>query len=83
MLTTYFHSVIKLLELVRTLTFSFSSLDCLYMLYLTLVRSKFEYASVVWNSIMTTDANKLERIQQKFAALCYNRFLPHVHLQLC
>jgi hypothetical protein len=41
--------------------------------------SKLEYASVVWNSITTTDANKLERIQQKFAALCYYRFLPHVH----
>jgi hypothetical protein len=38
-----------------------------------------EYASAVWNSITTTDANKLERIQQKLAALCYNRFLPHVH----
>jgi hypothetical protein len=37
------------------------------------------YASVIWNSITTTDANKLERIQQKFAALCYNRFLNHVH----
>jgi hypothetical protein len=66
---------IKLLGLVRTLTFSFSSLDCLYMLYFTLVRSKTEYASVVWNSITTTDANKLERIQQKFAVLCRNLFL--------
>jgi hypothetical protein len=45
----------------------------------TLVTYKLEYASVVWNSITNTDANKLERIQQKFAALCYNRFLPHVH----
>jgi hypothetical protein len=35
-----------------------------------------EYASVVWNSITSTDANKLERIQQKFAALCFNRFFP-------
>jgi hypothetical protein len=34
---------------------------------------------VVWNSIMTTDANKMEHIQQKFAALCYNHFLPRVH----
>jgi hypothetical protein len=49
------------------------------MLYFTLVISKLEYASVVWNSITTTDANKLERIQQKFAALCYNRLLSHVH----
>jgi hypothetical protein len=77
MLTTYFQCI-KLLGLVRTLTFSFSSLDCLYMLYFTFVRSKLEYPSV-WNSITTTDANKLECIQQKFAALCYNRFLPHVH----
>jgi hypothetical protein len=31
-----------------------------------------------WNSVTTTDANKVERIQQKFAALCYYRFLPQV-----
>jgi hypothetical protein len=28
---------------------------------------------------VSADANRLERIQQKFAALCYNRFLPHDH----
>jgi hypothetical protein len=49
------------------------------MLYFPLVRPKLEYASVVQNSITTTDANKFERVQQKFAALCCNRFLPHVH----
>jgi hypothetical protein len=34
-----FSQCIKLLGLVRNLTFPFSSLDCLYMLYFTLVRS--------------------------------------------
>jgi hypothetical protein len=28
---------------------------------------------------MSTDANKLERIQQRFVALCSNRFFPQVH----
>jgi hypothetical protein len=45
------------------------------MLYFTLVRSKLEYSSVVWKSIMTTDVKNLERIQLKFEAL----YLPHVH----
>jgi hypothetical protein len=48
-------------------------------LNITLFRTKLEYTSVVWNSIMSTDANKLERIQQRFAALCFNRFFPQVH----
>jgi hypothetical protein len=28
---------------------------------------------------MSTDANKLERIQQRFAALCFNHFFPGAH----
>jgi hypothetical protein len=48
------------------------------ILYFTLVISKLEYTSV-WNSIMSTDANKLESIQKTPAALCFNPFFPHVH----
>jgi hypothetical protein len=37
-----------------------------------------EYTSVVWNSVTSTDANKLERIQQKFASVCFYHYFPHV-----
>jgi hypothetical protein len=66
----------KLLDLVRSVTYNFSSLESMFILYFTLVLSKVKYASVVWNPIASTDANKLERIQQKFAALCLDRFFP-------
>jgi hypothetical protein len=36
-----------------------------------------EYASVAWNFITSTDANKLERTQQ-FTSVCFYRFLTHV-----
>jgi hypothetical protein len=39
------------------------TVDSLRILYLTLVRPKRKYASTVGNSIMCTDARKLERIQ--------------------
>jgi hypothetical protein len=46
-----------------------------YCFYFPLFRPKLQYATVVWNSITSTDAKNLERIQRKFLALCYNRFL--------
>jgi hypothetical protein len=57
-------------------------LDSLYVLCPALVTSKFQCTydctTVVRNSFTTADVNKLDRIQQKFAALSYDRFLPHV-----
>jgi hypothetical protein len=47
------------------------------VLYFTLFRSKLGYASVVWNSVTFDVANKLERIQQKFASVCFYRLSPH------
>jgi hypothetical protein len=64
----------RILGLIRTLTYPFSTLDCLLLLYSILVRPKLVSASVVWNSVTSTDARKLECIQQTFAALCQNCF---------
>jgi hypothetical protein len=74
-----FSHSIKLLGLVRSINFTFSSLECMHRLYITLVSSRLEYAYVVWNSITSTDTYKLERIQYSFEALCFNRFPPQVH----
>jgi hypothetical protein len=67
-----------LLGLIRRATFNFSTLECMLTLYFTLVRPKVEYASVVWNSVTSTDANNLERIQRKFMAICFRRFFHKV-----
>jgi hypothetical protein len=48
------------------------------MLIFALVISKLEYASIAWNSVTINDFNKLERIQEKSAALCHNRFFQRV-----
>jgi hypothetical protein len=68
----------KLLGLIRVITFSFSTTDSLLMLYFALVRFKVENASVALISVTITDANKLERVQRKFAALCQKRFFQDV-----
>jgi hypothetical protein len=36
-------------------------------------------ASIVWNSITSSDASRLECIQQRYVAMSFNSFFPQVH----
>jgi hypothetical protein len=60
-----FSHTMKLLELIRTMTFSFSTLVSILKVHIAIVRSNFlEYASNVWDSLTNTNSNKLERVQK-------------------
>jgi hypothetical protein len=65
---------------INTETYSFFTPETLLIFYLMLVRNKLGYASVMWNSITTTDPKKLESIQRKFVALCQYRFFIYDHV---
>jgi hypothetical protein len=69
-----FSHALKLLGIIRTITFLFSILDSLLMVYFALIRSELEYASVAWNFVTITGPSKLESTQRKFAALYHYRF---------
>jgi hypothetical protein len=62
------------------------SVDLLFFCYRQFIilifylRPTLQYASPVCNNVTSTNANKLERTQRKFASLCFKRyFFPYVH----
>ena len=44
----------------------FKSLDTLQLFFITFVRSKLEYASVVWSPIYSMHISSIERVQRRF-----------------
>jgi hypothetical protein len=60
---------LALLGLIRLITYDISSSDNREVLYITLILSKLEYASVVCNNLTLADSNKLKHIQRKSANL--------------
>jgi uncharacterized membrane protein len=50
----------------------------LVVVVVVVVGPKLQYASVERNSIASTAASRLERIQRKFVSLCHRRVFSHL-----
>jgi hypothetical protein len=46
--------------------FSSSSLHRVLIIYISVVRTKMEYASLFWNALIDTNPNTFDRVQRKF-----------------
>jgi hypothetical protein len=68
-----FPQLILLLSLIHHITFPFSSLRSLFLLYFSFVVPNLEYAGVARNSTGSTDSKKFDGIPRNLVALCYNR----------
>jgi len=66
-----------MLSVIRTITYSFSTVDSFLLLHLTLDRPKLQHVSTAWNCATPADAKELEGIQRKRAAMCQYRFFSH------
>jgi len=66
-----------MLNLTQTITCSFSTLDNLLLLCLTLDGPKLQHASTVWNCATSAEVKELESIRRKRVALCQYRFFSH------
>ena len=56
------------------MTRNFKGYSCLLYLYQSLILSKLDFSSVVWNRLNQTNSNELDNVQKKFVRLLYDRY---------
>lgn len=64
----------RTLGAITRMTRNFRGYSCLLYLYRSLILSKLDFSSVVWNRLNQTNSNELENVQRKFVRLLYNRY---------
>lgn len=68
-------SAMKVLGVISRLTKHFKKPHCSIHLFQSLVVSRLEFASVIWNSISVTQALIIERVQKRFVRIVYDRWI--------
>ena len=63
----------RMLGFIMRNTASFTNIKCMVTLYSALVRSKLEYASVIWNHLGVVRAAEIEKVQRRFTRYVYAR----------
>ena len=74
-LDAHIDSIVKksysMLGFIMRTTLKFNDLSCVKFLYNSLVRSRLEYNTEVWNPYQTTYISKLEKVQRKYTRLLF------------
>lgn len=73
-----FRKSLKMLGFIFRVTYKFTNVKCLKLLYTSLVRSHLEFQTQTWTPYQSTYKHKLERVQKKFTRqLYYKLYLPY------
>uniref|UniRef100_A0A6B0V7B5 Putative tick transposon n=1 Tax=Ixodes ricinus TaxID=34613 RepID=A0A6B0V7B5_IXORI len=69
------NSSLNVFGIITRISRNFRNPQCFLMLFRSLVLSRLEFSSVVWNSIGESNSSSIERVQRKFIRVFYDRYL--------
>ncbi|MDD9361520.1 MAG: reverse transcriptase domain-containing protein, partial [Anaplasma sp.] len=73
--TNIVNSSLSVFGVITRISSNFKDPLCFLLLFRSLVRSRLEFSSVIWNSIEETNSSNIERVQRKFIHVFYDRYL--------
>lgn len=69
------NAALRVLGMISRLCRQFSTPRCLLHLFKTLVRSRLEFGSIIWNSLTLSQALSIENIQKRMIRIVYDRYI--------